>query len=166
MSFNSSWARVLYICYNNSWENCKCCCSSPTGTLCMTKLYLLSWLEAPELRPYSSSWPAVPSLWYPHGLQNMMWHSMQRYPCPRKLLDTELYKAAERSQILRAVQDAMKYCALRGAGTQSTLASYLLAPVSNIKLPKIHVGSTRWWSESERAWENQPMAPPEKWHQI
>lgn len=67
---------------------------------------------------------------------------MQRYPCPCKLLDTELYKAAEHSQIVHAVQDAMKYSALRGAGTQSALASYLLELVSNIELPKNHVGST------------------------
>lgn len=30
------------ICYNNSSENCKRCCSSPTGVLCMTKLYFFS----------------------------------------------------------------------------------------------------------------------------
>lgn len=65
---------------------------------------------------------------------------MQRYPCPRKLLDAELYEAAVQSQILPAVQDAMEYRALRGACTQPALLPYLLALVSSIKLPKHHVG--------------------------
>lgn len=68
---------------------------------------------------------------------------MQRYPCPRKLLDTELYKAAVLSQILHDVQDAMKHRALRGACTQPALEFYLLALVSSIKLPKYHVGSNQ-----------------------
>lgn len=127
---------MLCICYNNSWGNCKCCCSSPTGTLCMTKLYFLSWLEAPELRLYCSGWPAVPSLYYPHSLQNKMWQSTRRYPCPCKLLDTELCKADVRSWTPCPVQDATKYSTSKGAHAPPALAYYLLALVSNIYHPK------------------------------
>lgn len=68
---------------------------------------------------------------------------MQQYPCPHKLLDTELYEAAVHSWTLHAVQDAMKYRALRGACTQPALASYLLALISSIELPKRHTGSAQ-----------------------
>lgn len=72
----------------------------------------------------------------------MMWHSTRRYPCPCKLLDTELYKVAVHSWIPCAVQDATKCSTFRGARAHSALAYYPLALISNIYRPKTTLAQT------------------------
>lgn len=71
-----------------------------------------------------------------------MWHTAWRYPCPCKLLDRELCKAAVHSQIPHAIQDDTKYSTFRGAHALPAFAYYLLALVSNVYCPKNMLAQT------------------------